>query len=47
MLSPQLAWATHCPFWHNWFAPQVPHMPPHASGPHCLPAHCFVQQALL
>jgi hypothetical protein len=35
------------PFWQAWVAPQLPHEPPHASSPHCLPAHCLVQQPLL
>jgi hypothetical protein len=45
--SPQLAWLTHCPFWQAWFMPHVPQTPPHASSPHCLPAHCRAQHALL
>jgi hypothetical protein len=38
---------THIPFWQAWFAPQLPQIPPQPSSPHCLFAHCLVQQAPL
>jgi hypothetical protein len=47
MLSPQLAWVTHCPLWQAWFIAHVPQTPPHPSSPHCLPLHCLAQHALL